>query len=66
MHDITPTNLQFIRDGVADFVIGQDVETQGSKPIFILYDYLSNRHMPEERVQITDISIKFRCNIPNE
>ena len=66
MHDITPTNLQFIRDGVADFVIGQDVETQGSKPIFILYDYLSNRHMPEERVQITDISVKFRCNIPEE
>lgn len=63
MHDITPTNLQMIQEGIADFVIGQDVETQGTKPIHILYDYLSNHHMPENRVQITDISIKFRCNI---
>ncbi|MDO5785929.1 MAG: LacI family DNA-binding transcriptional regulator [Eubacteriales bacterium] len=63
MHDITPTNLQLIREGIADFIIGQDVETQGTKPIHILYDYLSNHHMPENRVQITDISIKFRCNV---
>ena len=66
MHDITPANLQLIREGIADFVIGQDVESQGTKPTHILYDYLSNHHMPENRVQITDISIKFRCNIPEE
>lgn len=63
IHDITPTNLQLIREGVVDFVIGQDVKAQGTKPIYILYDYLSKHHMPEKRVQITDISIKFRCNI---
>lgn len=66
MHDITPTNLQLIREGIADFVIGQDVEAQGTKPIHILYDYLSHHHMPENRMQITDISIKFRCNILGE
>ena len=64
MHDITPSNLQLIREGVVDFVIGQDVETQGTRPIHVLYDFLSNHHLPEERVQITDISIRFRCNIP--
>ncbi|MDO4174335.1 MAG: LacI family DNA-binding transcriptional regulator [Eubacteriales bacterium] len=63
MHDITPGNLQLIREGIADFVIGQDVQAQGSRPIHILYEYLSGRHMPENRIQITDISIKFRCNI---
>ncbi|MCD8355825.1 MAG: LacI family DNA-binding transcriptional regulator [Clostridia bacterium] len=63
MHDITPTNLQLIREGIVDFVIGQDVEAQGTKPIHILYDYLSKHHMPEKRIQITDISVKFRCNI---
>lgn len=63
MHDITPVNLQLIREGITDFVIGQDVETQGTKPIHILYDYLNNHHVPENRMQITDISIKFRCNI---
>lgn len=66
MHDITPTNLQLIREGIVDFVIGQDVETQGTRPIHVLYDFLSNHHLPEERVQITDISIRFRCNIPEE
>ena len=64
MHDITPTNLQLIREGIVDFVIGQDVQAQGTRPIHILYDFLSNRHLPENRVQITDISIKFRCNLP--
>ena len=55
---------ELIREGVVDFVIGQDVETQGTRPIHVLYDFLSNHHLPEERVQITDISIRFRCNIP--
>ncbi|MGN1013748.1 MAG: LacI family DNA-binding transcriptional regulator [Butyricicoccus sp.] len=64
IHDITPANLEMIRRGVVDFAIGQDVQTQGSRPIHVLYDYLANRRMPENRVQITDISIKFRCNLP--
>lgn len=66
IHDITPSNLSLIKQGVVDFVIGQDIETQGTRPIQILYDYLSNHKMPEQRIQLTDISIKFRCNLPPE
>ena len=66
IHDITPSNLSLVRQGIVDFVIGQDIETQGTRPIQILYEYLSNHQMPEQRIQLTDISIKFRCNIPPE
>ena len=66
IHDITPSNLSLVRQCSVDFVIGQDIETQGTRPIQILYEYLSNHQMPEQRIQLTDISIKFRCNIPPE
>lgn len=66
IHDITPSNLSLVRQGIVDFVIGQDIETQGTRPIQILYEYLSNHQMPEQRIQLTDISIKFRYNIPPE
>ena len=66
IHDITPSNLSLVRQGIVDFVIGQDIETQDTRPIQILYEYLSNHQMPEQRIQLTDISIKFRCNIPPE
>ena len=63
IHDITPANAEMVRSGAVDFIIGQDVLTQGTRPIHILYDYLAGRRMPEPRMQITDISIKFRCNL---
>ena len=66
IHDITPSNLSLVRQGIADFVIGQDIETQGTRPIQILFEYLYNHQMPEQRIQLTDISIKIRCNIPPE
>ena len=63
IHDITRANMDMIRSGTVDFVIGQDVQMQGTRPIHVLYDYLANRRMPEPRMQITDISVKFRCNL---
>ncbi len=63
IHDITRASIDMIRNGTVDFIIGQDVQTQGSRPIHLLYDYLTNHRMPDPRIQITDISIKFRCNL---
>lgn len=63
MHDITPDNMRMIREGVVDFVIGQDWQTQGSLPLRLLYQYLTQRKMPEKRIYTTEIGIKFRCNL---
>lgn len=63
VHDLTPGNLRMIRDGVVDFAIGQDADTQGSLPLRLLYDYTVRKKAPEKRIYLTDIEIKFRCNL---
>lgn len=63
VHDITEGNVRMVKQGTVDFIIGQDVRTQGTLPIRLLYDYLERHQFPKERMNITDITIKFRCNV---
>lgn len=63
VHDATPDNLELIRKGAVDFVIGQDAQTQGTLPVRLLLYALSRHQLPEKRVFNTDITVKFRCNI---
>lgn len=63
VHDLTPGNLRMVRDGVVDFAVGQDVHTQGTLPVRLLYDYLVRKKPPEQRVYLTDIEIKFKYNL---
>lgn len=63
VHDLTADNLQMIREGVVDFAIGQDPETQASLPLRLLYQYLTKRKSPNQRQYTTEIGIKFRCNL---
>ena len=63
VHDLTEDNLQMVRKGVVDFVIGQDVRTQGSLPLRLLYQFLTKHQAPEKRLFQTEIEIKFRCNL---
>lgn len=63
VHDITEGNVRMVKQGTVDFIIGQDVKTQGNLPIRLLYDYLERHQFPKERMNITDITIKFRCNV---
>ena len=63
VHDATPDNLELIRKGAVDFVIGQDAQTQGTLPVRLLFYALSRHQLPEKRVFNTDITVKFRCNI---
>lgn len=65
VHDVTPDNIEMVRKGIVDFIIGQDGQTQGTLPLRLLYDYLEHHHFPENRIHITDITIKFRCNLNN-
>ena len=63
VHDITEGNVRMVKQGTVDFIIGQDVKTQGTLPIRLLYDYLERHQFPKERMNITGITIKFRCNV---
>lgn len=66
VHDIVPENIQMVRNGVVDFIIGQDIRTQGSLPIQLMYRYLKGNSMPEQRTYLTEIKIKFRQNLMDE
>ena len=63
VHDITEGNIKMVKNGTVDFIIGQDVKTQGTLPIRLLYDYLERHQFPRERMNMTDITIKFRGNV---
>lgn len=52
-----------VKNGTVDFIIGQDVKTQGTLPIRLLYDYLERHQFPRVRMNMTDITIKFRGNV---
>ena len=63
VHDITEGNIKMVKNGTVDFIIGQDVKTQGTLPIRLLYDYHERHQFPRERMNMTDITIKFRGNV---
>lgn len=63
VHDMTKDNLQMIREGIVDFVIGQDLKTQGSLPFQLLFQFLTRHQKPEKEIFQTEIDIKFRCNL---
>lgn len=63
VHDVTEGNIKMVKNGTVDFIIGQDVKTQGTLPIRLLYDYLERHQFPKERMNMTDITIKFRGNV---
>lgn len=63
VHDLTPDNLQMVREGVVDFVVGQGEKTQGSLPLRLLYQFFAKRQPPEKKLYPTEIEVKFRCNL---
>lgn len=63
VHDLVDENLKMVEDGVVDFAIGQESKVQGSLPLKLLYLYIVKHISPEKRENITEIEIKFRCNL---
>ncbi len=53
VHDITEGNIKMVKNGTVDFIIGQDVKTQGTLPIRLLYDYLERHQFPRVRMNMT-------------
>lgn len=65
LHDEIPANLRYVKQGVVDFVIGQDAELQGSLPLSMLADFIQLRQRPPKRNVFTDIRVLLRYNIDN-
>lgn len=65
MHDEIAANLQHLKEGVADFVIGQDAELQGSLPLSMLADFIQLRQRPASSNVYTAIRVLLRYNIDN-
>ena len=62
VHDITEGNIKWSkRYGRFHHRAGR--QTQGTLPIRLLYDYLERHQFPRERMNMTDITIKFRGNV---
>ena len=57
------TTKQMLRDGVISATICQQPFQQGSRPVKLLFDYLSTGVYPADPLQYTEASIKIRENI---
>ncbi|WP_373164355.1 LacI family DNA-binding transcriptional regulator [Agathobaculum sp. Marseille-P7918] len=65
LHDEITTNLHYLKDGVVDFVIGQDAEMQGALPLSLLADFIQLRQRPAKAHFFTDIRVLLKYNIDN-
>ena len=61
--DLLPRTKAYLREGVIDFVIGQDQFFQGYKPVIILSEYLMANKKPEKSVYFTKIDIRVNWNV---
>lgn len=61
-YDITPHNVECLKDGIFDFLIDQENERQGYLAATLLYDYLAKQKIPTEYVY-TNIQLKTKYTI---
>lgn len=56
-HDLTDETRQYLKSGVIDFTIGQNIYQQGFKPLLLLRDYIQKRVPPalQEEYQAIEI-----------
>jgi LacI family transcriptional regulator len=62
-NDITPANMQALREKRLDFLIGQDAHAQGYESVRVLFEKLLDGKMPEQEKMYTEILIKTRYNV---
>jgi LacI family transcriptional regulator len=62
-NDITPANMQALREKRLDFLIGQDAHAQGYEPVRVLFEKLLDGKTPEQENMYTEILIKTRYNV---
>ncbi len=62
-NDLTARNIQELKRGIIQFLIGQNAYIQGYSPVKILFNKLFDGIDPKEDHQYTDIVIKTKHNI---
>lgn len=62
-HDFLEANLEYLKRGEINFLIGQEAHVQGYEPVMILLKGLLDGKWPKTELQYTDIIIKNRYNI---
>lgn len=62
-HDRVETTRQLVRDGIVDVTICQHPHTQGSKPLAILFAYLTTGELPAEELNHVAIDVRIRETI---
>lgn len=61
--DEVPTTLEMLKKGVISATISQQPYRQGAKSLDILFEYLTSGVLPQEEMNIVELSIKIRENI---
>lgn len=62
-YDAVESTKQLVLDGVISATIGQQPFLQGSRPVKLLFDYLTVGSYPANAIQYTETSIMIRENI---
>lgn len=62
-YDMVPTTRELIEKGVIATTICQQPKLQGSKPLTLLFNYLTTGELPEEELHYVAIDIRIRENM---
>ena len=62
-NDAVTTTREMIEQGVIAATICQEPEVQGSKPLDLLFNYLTTGELPKEEFNYVDAEIKILENI---
>lgn len=62
-NDLTDQNVQYLKEGRIQFLLGQDGYMQGYEPIHMLFHKLFEGKEPERELNYTEIVIKTKYNI---
>lgn len=62
-HDFQGNNVNYLYEGIINFLIGQDAYTQGYESIMMLFHLIFDGNMPKRKLNYTDIVIKTKYNI---
>jgi len=62
-YDLVPTTRELVKCGVISAVICQQPRLQGSKPLDLLFSYLTTGELPEKEYNYVAIDIRIRENI---
>ena len=61
--DADDTVRPLITDGLISATISQQPKKQGSRPLDLLFDYLTTGNLPENEINYVDAAIKIRENL---